>query len=163
MVDVPRQGHLVMLFRFYEASVDRCHSIGQLPCGRFKSCYKKYRTVNLENRCSLYVFSTEQFLSGDPRLLILLGPEEKERSEHPKHEVGDKPEGGEIDVELSIVGADRKDLEHGKHGDAEDIDRAHIEVGALIDLAEFPDLLPVDELLPRPLPEHIFDVKRVAV
>jgi hypothetical protein len=94
---------------------------------------------------------------------VLLRSEEEKRSEHPEDHVREETECREIDVELSVVGADGKDLEDREDADAENVDGAHVEIVPLIDLAKLPDLLRVEIFLARAVPQHVLDVKWIAV
>src|SRR5690242_18158810 len=94
---------------------------------------------------------------------IFLRPEEEERPEDAEDEIGDEAERRKPDVELPVVGSDREDLVDGEEGDAEDVDRPHVEIAPLLHLAQAPDFRRVDIRLPEPVPEEVLHMERVAV
>ena len=83
---------------------------------------------------------------------VLLRPEQEERSEHPEDQIREESECREIEVEFPVACADGKDFEHGEYAHAKDVDRPHVEVMSLIDLAELADLFSVEVLLPGAVP-----------
>ena len=111
--------------------------------------------ISLEKRCH---FSVAPSTSS-----IFLGPEEEERSEHPEDQVREESECRKVDVEFSVVCADGENLEDGEDADSKDVDRPHIEVVSLIDLAQLAYLLGVEVFLTGAVPEHVLDVKGIAV
>lgn len=94
---------------------------------------------------------------------MLLGPEEEERPEDAEDDIGEEAEGREVDIKLLIVHPDREYFQEGKHGNAEDIDGAHVEVAALLELPEAADFICVDKFLAVPVPQHVFDMERISV
>ena len=92
-----------------------------------------------------------------------MGSEEKESSEHPEDQISEKSECREVDVEFPVACADRKDFEHSEYAHSKDVDRPHIEVVSLIDLAELSNLFGVEILFAGAVPKHVLDVKWIAV